>query len=489
MGNTIKKMFAPRIQEGQQQPPQQQQQQPPQQQQLRQIHRTMPQITNLENIKPVSWKNSYPITKKGKPIVQLKTHITNENTPNINKNNKSCQIHSKFVFHFIRHAESCSNEQQRITTGFFNEYKKKIISGSEIEPFISNKGILDCNVSKNTYTQFLNSKKISNYFCSCLQRTWDTAYVLFGEDTIEKFMVGPYLKEDMKSPSNSPVLYNENVWRFNFFKEYANKFIENSNQPQPQPSSASQPQPNSTNSHQANRQNSKNCPRYSGDGSALYPPIYYESDLDKFILWYVENFKLLNKCNNLNKENEIHVVVVCHSHIIQEFVKKNQRMTIEKLNEQLKEKGLSINITKYDDYFKEYFNYCISVNVEYNTSQNTNKKIITKYNENYNKSLDLLQGSEYSNKLLKNRNNSQNKSQNKSQYSENIMKNMVPVCGFGNICVRKISIDYIGSNGKSPHGSISPSPICKYSKNLSFKSKTILSEIVKKQSESVLQNI
>ena len=78
---------------------------------------------------------------------------------------------------------------------------KTLISGSEIEPFISNKGILDCNDSKPNYTKFIGGK-ISNYFCSCLQRTWDTAYVLFGEDTIEKFMVGPYLKEDMKSPSN-----------------------------------------------------------------------------------------------------------------------------------------------------------------------------------------------------------------------------------------------------------------------------------------------
>ena len=124
-------------------------------------------------------------------------------------------------------------------------------------------------------------------------------------------MVGPYLKEDMKSPSNLPVLYNENVWRFNFFKEYADKLIKKSQQPQLQSNSATSQQPNLANSQKIDRQNSKKCPRYSGDGSALYPPIYYESDLDKFILWYVENFKLLNKCNNLNKENEIHVVCDC----------------------------------------------------------------------------------------------------------------------------------------------------------------------------------
>jgi hypothetical protein len=461
MGNTIKKMFSSSS-------PDEQQQQP---QQPRQIHHTMPQISNLKNIKPVSWTNSAPITKKGKPIVQLKTHINNKNNPNIkiNKNNKNCPIHSKFVFHFIRHAESCSNEQQRTPTGVFNKYKKKIISGSEIEPFISNKGILDCNDSKPNYTKFIGGK-ISNYFCSCLQRTWDTAYVLFGEDTIEKFMVGPYLKEDMKSPSNLPVLYNENVWRFNFFKQYADKLIKKSNQEKRQSNSASQPQSNSASQPQSNRQNSKKCPRYSGDGSALYPPIYYESDLDKFILWYVENFKLLNKCNNLNKENEIHVVVVCHSHIIQEFVEK--RMTIEKLNVQLKQKVQSINISKYEYYFKEYFNYCISVNVEYNTSQNTNKEIISQYNENYNKSLDLLQGSEYSNTLLKNK----NKSQTKFQYSENIMKKMVPVCGFGNICVRKINIGYIGSS-KESHSNFSSSPICKYSKNQNITSNNILSSI------------
>jgi hypothetical protein len=404
----------------------------------------MPQIKNLENIKPVSWTNSYPITKKGKPIVQLKKHINNKNISNINKKNKSCPIYSKFVFHFIRHAESCSNQQQIQSKRYFNKLKQ-FNSGSEIEPFISNNGILDCNKKKSIYTDEFK-KNISNYFCSCLQRTWDTAYVLFGEDTIEKFMVGHYLKEDMKSPSNLPVLYNENVWRFNFFKEYANKlFIENSNQPQSQPTSAI--------SSQKNRQNSKNCPRYSGDGSALYPPIYYESDLDKFILWYIENFKLLNKCNNLNKKNEIHVVVVCHSHIIQEFVEK--KMTFDQFNKELNEKNIN-NITKYEDYFKKYFNYCISVNVEYNTSQNTEKEILKKYNENYNKSLDLLQGSEYSNTLT-------NGNKNKLQTSENIMKTMVPVCGFGNICVRKISIFDAGSNQKD-HQSSELSPICKFSK-------------------------
>lgn len=492
MGNTIKKMFAPRVPEGQQQqqqppqqhqqPPQQhqqlpqqqqqppqQQQQPPQQQQqqqFRQIHHTMPQISNLKNIKPVSWTNAMPFIKKGKQIVQLKTHLNNKSQHNINIPNKKC-IRSKFVFYFIRHAESCSNQQQTKSERYFSKLKK-FNSGSEIEPFISDKGILDCNDSKQKYKDYINPKLISNYFCSCLQRTWDTAYVLFGEDTIEKFMVGPYLKEDMKSPSNLPVLYNENVWRFNFFKEYADKLIKKLNQQQLQSNSTgSQSQSNSANSQKINRQNSKNCPRYSGDGSALYPPIYYESDLDKFILWYIENFKLLNKCNNSNNSNKkIEVVVVCHSHIIQEFVKK--RMSFDKFNEELKKKDIN-NITKYEDYFKKYFNYCISVNVEYNTSQNTKKDIINKYNKNYNKSLDLLQGSEYSN-TLKNGNKS------KLQTSVNTMKTMVPICGFGNICVRKISIFDAGSN-ELDHLSDELSPICKFSKNVNFSSKIMLEKI------------
>ena len=420
----------------------------------------MPQISNLKNIKPVSWTNAQPFTKKGKQIIQLKTHINNKNTININKTNKKYPIHSKFVFHFIRHAESCSNEQQTKSERIF----KKINSGSEIEPFISNKGILDCNDSKHYYETKIVSSKIANYFCSCLQRTWDTAYILFGKDNIEKFMVGPYLKENKASPSNLPVLYNENVWRFNFFKEYVDKLIEKS----PSNSSANSPQQASSNSsainsQQKNRQNSKECPRYSGDGSSLYPPIYYESDLDKFILWYVENFKLLNKCNNSNKE--IRVVIVCHSHIIQEFVKK--RMSLEKFKQELIKKGLNINITDYDDYFKKYFNYCISVNVEYNTSQNTKKEIINKYNKDYNKSLDLLQGSKHSNNLTNN---------NKFKTSENTIKNMVPVCGFGNICVRKISIGYIGNDGTT-NIKEGPSPICKFSKNQNFTSNKILSGI------------
>ena len=493
MGNTIKKMFTPRDPEinSNRLPAEQQEKNnrfftPPQ---PRQIHHTMPQISNLKNIKPITKGSFIGLYNKGKPIVQLTKHIINKNTENINKNNKKCPIHSKFVFHFIRHAESCSNQRQTIN----NSLRKKMNSGSDIEPFISDKGILDCNYSKQIYTEYLTNK-ISNYFCSCLQRTWDTAYVLFGKDNIEKFMVGPYLKEDRTSPSNLPVLYNENVWRFNFFKEYADKLISNpnnsassanspqqssanspqqssANQSQPnlvnpqQQSSANQSQPNSANSSQKNRQNSKNCPRYSGDGSALYPPIYYESDLDKFILWYLENFKLLNKCNNHNNSNkEIHVVVVCHSHIIQKFVDK--RMSFDEFNKQLKTKPI-VGITEYKDYFKKYFNYCISVNVEYNTSQNTKKDIINKYNKDYNKSLDLLQDSEHSNNLTKG---------NKLKESENTMKDMVPVCGFGNICVTKISIGYIGSNGTS-HESKDLSPICRYSKNQNFLSTKILSNI------------
>jgi len=520
MGNTIKRMFAPRVPEGQQQQqqPQQLQQQPQQlqlrqqqqqlqlrqqqqqpqqlrqqqqQQQPRQIHHTMPQISNLKNIKPVSWKNAIPFIKKGKQIVQLKTHLNNKspNNTNINIPNKKC-IRSKFVFYFIRHAESCSNQQQTKSERYFSKLKK-FNSGSEIEPFISDKGILDCDEKKSIYTDEFK-KNISNYFCSCLQRAWNSGYLLFGKDYIEKFMIGPYLREDADSPSNLPVLYNENVWRFNFFKEYSNKLIEhvdalksspnssaNSQKPnsaiqpqsnsanQSQPNSASQPQPNSANSSQKNRQNSKNCPRYSGDGSALYPPIYYESDLDKFILWYIENFKLLNKCNNSNNSNkEIKVVVVCHSHIIQEFVEK--RMTIDQFNKELEKKKIR-NITQYKDYFKKYFNYCISVNVEYNTSQNTRKEILKKYNENYNKSLDLLQGSEYSNTL-------KNGNKNKLQTSVNIMKTMVPICGFGNICVRKIRIFDAGSS-ELDHLSDELSPICKFSKNVNFSSKIMLEKI------------
>ena len=486
MGNTIKRMFSPREPDGQPQQQQsginQSQSQTIQPRQPQQIHHTMPQISNLKNIKPITKGSFIGLYNKGKPIVKLNTHLNNKQ-PNINKNNKNCQIHSKFVFHFIRHAESCSNQRQTIN----NSLRKKMNSGSDIEPFISDKGILDCNDSKKIYKGYLTNK-ISNYFCSCLQRAWDSAYVLFGKENIEKFMVGPYLKEDRTSPSNLPVLYNENVWRFNFFKEYADKLISkpnnsassvnspqqssaNSSKPSSanlqQQSSASQSQPNSANPQQQNRQNSKNCPRYSGDGSALYPPIYYESDLDKFILWYVENFKLLNKCNNSNNSNkEIHVVVVCHSHIIQEFVKKI--MSFDEFNNQLKTKSI-VDITEYKDYFKKYFNYCISVNVEYNTSQNTKKEIINQYNKNYNKSLDLLQGSEYSNTLT-------NKNKNKFQESEKNINKMVPVCGFGNICVRKISIGVIGSNGKS-HESTALSPICKYSKNQNFSSTQILSSI------------
>lgn len=128
-------------------------------------------------------------------------------------------------------------------------------------------------------------------------------------------------------------------------------------------------------------------------------------------------------------------------------------MSFDEFNNQLKTKSI-VDITEYKDYFKKYFNYCISVNVEYNTSQNTRKDIINQYNKNYNKSFDLLQDSEYSNTLT---------NKNKFQKSENNINKMGPICGFGNICVRKISIGVIGSNGKS-HESIALSPICKYSK-------------------------
>lgn len=474
MGNTIKKMFS----SGQEQQPQQQQQQEqqqqeqehqqqqqqqeqqpqqPQQEQQQQSNRpnqnfrirhTMPQIKNLSNIKPAG------IFKKGVPIVKLNKSLNNNDSKQNINNNKNCAVHSNFVFHFIRHADSCSAEYQRQATGYFKTFKKLINkqkSGFEIEPFISDQGIQDCTKSKTKYDELFKNFKISNYFCSCLQRTWDTAFLLFGEENIKKFMVAPYLREDTTSPSNFPVSYNENVYRFNFFKEYVKKLNNPSNQ-----------------QSNKNRQNSNNCPRYSGDGSVLYPPIYYESDLDKFILWYIENFKLLNRCNNkTNKTNkDIHVVVVCHSHIIQEFVKK--RMSFQKFKDDDKIKDI-VEIRDFESYFKKYFNYCIDVEIDYNVSQNTKPEVVNKYNENYNKSFALYEGSKNSNSLQTN-----NKTKNIT--SQQLMKNIVPRCGFGHICVRKISIGFLGNKETDK---LTRSPICRYRSENRSNSKSILENVKK----------
>ena len=465
MGNIIKKMFSsdqqqqqqpqpqeqqPQPQEQQPQPQEQQQQQQPQEQQPQQstrtkqnfrIRHTMPQIQNLSNIK------SADIFKKGVPIVKLNKSLTQKEKENINEN-KICKVHSNFVFHFIRHADSCSQEYQRQSTGFFKKLINKGKSGFDIEPFISNQGINDCRYSKAEYDNIFN-KKIANYFCSCLQRTWDTAFLLFGEENIKKFMVAPYLREDTTSPSNFPVSYNENVYRFNFFKEYVKKLNQQSNQNQ---------------QSNKNRQNSNICPRYSGDGSVLYPPIYYESDLDEFILWYIENFKLLNRCN-INSKEAIHVVVVCHSRIIRKFVEK--RISFQKFKEDQKIKDIS-DIRDFESYFKEYRNYCIDVEIDYNVSQNTKPNVVKKYNENYNKSLALYEGS-------KNSNNLQTNNKTKHETSQQILNNIVPRCGFGNICVRKISIGFLGNKEIQQV----QSPICRYSSESRFSRKNILENVIK----------
>ena len=424
-------------------------QQQQQQQQFR-IRHTMPQIKNLSNIKPAG------IFKKGVPIVKLNTILTQKEKININEK-KNCKVHSNFVFHFIRHADSCSKEYQRQSTGYFKKLINKQKSGFEIEPFISDQGIQDCTNSKSKYDDIFSNIKISNYFCSCLQRAWNTAFLLFGEDKIKKFIVAPYLRENTSSPSNFPVSYNENVYRFNFFKEYVKILSPNPN-----------PSPNPSKSSKNNRQNSNNCPRYSGDGSVLYPPIYYDTDLDKFILWYIENFKLLNRCNNNNTEEDIHVVVVCHSHIIQEFVKKRKMSFQEfKTDSEIKQIG---DIIDFESYFKKYFNYCINVEIDYNVSQNTMSSVVKNYNKNYNKSLALYEGS-------KNSNNSQIIN-TKNVTSQKIMNNIVPRCGFGHICVRKISIGFIGNKEIDNK---TRSPICRYSSENRYSSNNILENVRKVQ--------
>jgi hypothetical protein len=283
-------------------------------------------------------------------------------------------------------------------------------------------------------------------------------------------MVAPYLREDTSSPSNFPVSYNENVYRFNFFKEYVNKILSTKSNSSSNSSSSSSsktsPSPNPSKSSKKNRQNSNICPRYSGDGSVLYPPIYYESDLDKFILWYIENFKLLNRCNS-NSNKDIHVVVVCHSRIIQEFVKK--RISFQKFKEDTKIKDID-NISDFESYFKKYRNYCINVEVNYNVSQNTQPNVVNKYNKTYNESLALYEGSKNSNYIKVQKNNT------KHETSQKIMNNIVPRCGFGHICVRKISIDFLGNEIIQLLGK---SPICRYSSENRSSSKNILENVKK----------
>ena len=240
---------------------------------------------------------------------------------------------TQFNFFFIRHAKSCANEEV-----YFNKHIKKF---NLSDPFISNDGIFATTSKSDEYKQFFDKRRIDNYFCSPLGRTWFTIGTLL-PDKSSKFQIAPHLREHEFGPTNNPYPYETNVKRFEFFKKYAKNLVGVEMEGPP--------------------------------GYALMNKAFgaYGSDfideigIAKFIEWYIKNENILGR-NNRRVRN---VVVVCHSDLIKTFC--NNHLSREQLIARgMEQQGNSDK----DWFFKKTHNYCVQVQVEMKVPQEHERNI------------------------------------------------------------------------------------------------------------------
>lgn len=241
----------------------------------------------------------------------------------------------KYNFYIIRHGFSCSNfETTKIVDENPSKIKQKYLIMKEIglkslneDSHLSNWGILSCNLLRKEYVEYFKDKHIDNLFVSPLIRTWETAYLLFGSNNINRFNIAKNIKEEnpLKYLPLDP--FDKQIDKFRDFIEYVNylkkilnlKYNYNENYP---------------------IKPSKN----------IYNKVFLNNSLDKFIKEYI---KENDKKNNFSSENN--AIVVCHSQLIEDFMDKY------KFNYN---SNMLRNFKKRNNFVKDNNAYCIKITID-----------------------------------------------------------------------------------------------------------------------------
>ena len=247
-----------------------------------------------------------------------------------------------YSFYFIRHAFSCANlsKKKATTSSHFALVRKIKYTYYQLQkdPHLANWGILSVAKLRKEYDRLFYSKKINNMFCSQLIRTWETAYLLFGSDNIEKFKIAPYVKEGAPGPSNNAYLYKKNTERFYDFVEYSTKVSTTlkiiKNEVKPLKTRYSK----LFDKYDLSIDHKFKLPEYSGDINKKYSGIYNKADLSAFIIWYINNFK-----------NQPSAICVSHGIAIRGLLKK---LMPERFKNNVDHEN-SYNMRKYNAYCYE----------------------------------------------------------------------------------------------------------------------------------------
>lgn len=254
--------------------------------------------------------------------------------------NSEC-YYNKYNFYFIRHGLSCENIRDMFIKASTNSdffKKKEIISqtiGEEFigDPNLCNWGIITCNLLKEEYLKLFSGIPIDNMYCSQFLRTWETAYLLFGDQNIKNFHVAPFIKEVTPFKYVIGTIYNQEKERFKIFVNYLNEMMVNFG---------------IQNNFQIG------FPKYNLRKSGAYPAEFSGSNIDEFIKFYIKNKPIFNRsCPN----DEVNVIVVCHSKLISDWIKKHNIPTNNLPKRNPNGKG----------FFYENNGYCLKVSI--NTSQ------------------------------------------------------------------------------------------------------------------------
>lgn len=248
----------------------------------------------------------------------------------------------EYTFYFIRHAFSCANLSKKKATSSspFSLARKIKYTYYQLlkDPHLANWGILSAAKLRKDYTELIETKRIDNFFCSPLIRTWETAYLLFGSEYIKKFKIAPYVKENAMGPANNAYPYIKNKERFYDFIKYSTevnmalKIIKNEVKPLKTRYSKI------FDKYELPINNKFVLPEYDGDEKKKYRGIYDKSDLNDFICWYINNFK-----------KNTRVICVTHSHSIRNLLKK---LIPKRFKNNIDNKN-SFNIKKHNAYCYE----------------------------------------------------------------------------------------------------------------------------------------